>query len=595
MLQALDVRLLRLPSQDDIDREIAKRIEEKYTKQSEAQFKKERKKQSRPSGGLLAFIRYFWSVLEPVTPLVEGWALEAMCTHLEAVTAGKITRLLMNVPPGFMKSLLVNVMWPAWEWGPQNMPHLRTVAFSYSPDLTERDNNKFLALVSSARYRSLWGERFTLRKQGSSLITNDRTGSRRASSIGGVGTGERGDRVVLDDPHNVVNMESEKEREATARWFRESMSNRLNDQRRSAIVIIMQRLHEDDVSGVILANEFDYCHLMIPMEFAPDRYPVKGDVVEWDGNEIGWIDPRALDDDGIMLAPYDLDQREGMLAWEARFPAEVVAKFKHEMGPYAFSGQYQQAPSPRKGAIFDRDWWQLYEPPTESGKFPPMEFVLASLDSAFTEKEENDPSGFVMLGVFRPMVVNQGTGESEPGAPQVMLMTAWRKHLRIHGVDVPRKPNETNNQYIRRAMPQWGLCEWVAHSCRRFGGADMLLIEAKASGIDVINEMKRLYGDEQWGIEGRQAPKDKVIRALAVQPTFSQQLVWAPATDWADMVQKEMAMFPKGKYKDLTDAMTHAVKWLREKGLIQRPEEISRLERARSEFRKSRPKVLYEA
>lgn len=907
-------RLRELPSQADVDAEFARRVEASQAVKTEAQAKKERRKQSRPDGGLLAFIRYFWSVLEPVTPLVEGWPLEAVCLHLEAVTSGKITRLLINVPPGFMKSLLVNVFWPAWEWGPMGLPHLRTVAFSYSPDLTERDNNKLLALVSSVRFRHLWGERFAIKKMGSSLITNDRTGSRRASSIGGVGTGERGDRVVCfpfgaklatecgllnigdvverrlsvmvwsfnretralelkritawhknpgrrlvrvktsdgrsvtctedhriltkgggyreasrlvsgdqlcaapcgmlrsssvvvrpkvesevspdlscsdacdrgstdaeffgehasgvtvsgrdlahkffgqvrravleravgfaignilspravfqiakmglgavavlvsdllsfgtrtdecfchhlmhetvdsaaveshrhprvslvedgreysardierataahhgarnasdfpgsrdlvdakksnhvapeivtvhsvdliheippetycitvadnhnmvigdgdgsivcsncDDPHNVVNMESEKERQSTSRWFRESMSNRLNDMQKSAIVVIMQRLHEDDVSGVILANEFDYCYLMIPMEFAPERYPVRDDVVEWGGNEIGWIDPRALDEDGHLLSPYELDQREGVLAWPERFPPEVIAGLKHELGPYSFSGQYSQNPQPRKGAIFDLDWWQLYEPP-ESGKFPAMEFVLASLDSAFTEKEENDPSGFVMLGVWRPLVVNQGTGESEPGHPQVMLLTAWRKHLRIHGVEVTRRPNETNNQYIRRAMPHWGLVEWVAHSCRRFGGADMLLIEAKASGIDVINEMKRLYGDEQWGLEGRQAPKDKVSRALAVQPTFSQEIVWAPATDWADMVQKEMAMFPKGRYKDLTDAMTHGIKWLREKGLIQRPEEISRLERARSEYRSNKPKVLYEA
>lgn len=578
-----------------VDAEMARRVEEKQAVRTEAQAKKERRLQSAPHGGLLSFIRYFWTILEPATPFIEGWPLEAVCLHLEAVTAGTINRLLINVPPGFMKSLLVNVFWPAWEWGPMNRPHLRTVAFSYSPDLTERDNGKFLTLVSSHRYRHLWGDRFALRKTGATLITNDRTGSRRASSIGGVGTGERGDRVVLDDPHNVVDMESEKERERTTRWFRESMSNRLNDMQKSAIVIIMQRLHEDDVSGVILANEFNYCHLMIPMEFAPERYPVEDDKVAWDGNEIGWIDPRALNDEGELLTPYDLDRREGELAWEARFPASVVDAFKHEMGPYAYSGQYAQNPQPRRGAIFDRDWWQLYEPPNETGKFPPMEFVLASLDSAFTEKEENDPSGFTMWGVWRPIVVNPVTGEGEHGTPQVMLLTAWRKHLRIHGVEVAKKPDETTHQYIRRAMPQWGLVEWVAHSCRRFGGADMLLIEAKASGIDVINEMKRLYGDEQWGIEGRQAPKDKVSRALAVQPTFSQEIVWAPATEWADMVQKEMAMFPKGRYKDLTDSTTHAIKWLREKGLIQRPEEISRLERARSEYRSNRPKVLYEA
>lgn len=594
MLQSLDGRALRLPSLEDIDREIQRRREEKYAKRSEMEFRKERKRQSSP-GGLIDFIRYFWSVLEPEKPLVEGWPLEAMCEHLEAVTSGEITRLLINVPPGFMKSLLVNVFWPAWEWGPMNMPTMRYLCFSYSPDLTERDNGKFVQLILSERYRQLWGDRFTITKTSERRVSNSRTGTKIASSVGGSTTGHRGDRATLDDPHNVIKMESEIERQKTTMWFRESMSNRLNDMEKSAIIIIMQRLHEDDVSGVILANEFKYCHLMIPMEFDPQRYPVKDDAVDYQGNEIGWIDPRALDDEGNLLAPYDLDERIGTLAWPERFSARTVEAFKYELGPHAYAGQYAQSPMPRKGSIFDTDWWQLYEPPNEHGKFPPMEFVLASLDSAFTEKEENDPSGFTMWGVWRPSTTNPVTGESEQGIPQLMLLTAWRKHLKIHGVEVPKRPDESKNAYLRRAMPHWGLIEWVAYSCRRFGGADMLLVEAKASGLDVINEMKRLHADETWGIEGRPAPQDKVSRALAVQPTFSQQIVWAPATEWAEMVQKEMSMFPKGRYKDLTDSTTHAVKWLREKGLIQRPEEISRLERARADYRNKRPKVLYEA
>jgi hypothetical protein len=131
-------------------------------------------------------------------------ALEAICVHLEAVTFGDITRLLINVPPGFMKSLLTDVFWPAWEWGPMNMPHLRYVAFSYSDTITTRDNNKMVRLVSSPSHRQLWGDRFTMVKTGERRIDNNMTGFKLATSVGGVGTGERGDRVILDDPHNVA-------------------------------------------------------------------------------------------------------------------------------------------------------------------------------------------------------------------------------------------------------------------------------------------------------------------------------------------------------------------------------------------------------
>src|SRR5882672_9294537 len=98
-------------------------------------------------GGLLSFVRYFWHILEPGTKFVEGWVLEAIVEHLEAITFGEITKLLINVPPGFSKSLLTDVFFPAWEWGPMKMPHVRYVAFSYSSSLTERDNGKFYDLI----------------------------------------------------------------------------------------------------------------------------------------------------------------------------------------------------------------------------------------------------------------------------------------------------------------------------------------------------------------------------------------------------------------------------------------------------------------
>jgi hypothetical protein len=114
-------------------------------------------------------VRYFWHTLEPKTrPMIEGWVVEAICLHLEAITFGDIpsNRLLINVPPGFMKSLLVNVFWPAWEWGPCDLPHMRYISFSYSDEITTRDNNKMVRLIQSPAYRQLWGDRFSFTKTG---------------------------------------------------------------------------------------------------------------------------------------------------------------------------------------------------------------------------------------------------------------------------------------------------------------------------------------------------------------------------------------------------------------------------------------------
>jgi predicted phage terminase large subunit-like protein len=496
----------------------------------EAQKRKERKRQA-GVGGLLNFVRHFWDVLEPQTELVEGWALEAICKHLEAVSFGQITRLLINVPPGFMKSLLTDVFWPAWEWGALGKPHLRYVAFSYSSGLTERDNGKFRDLLLSAKFQALWGHRFKLRKIGEVKVTNDKTGSKLATSVGGIGTGERGDRVIVDDPHNIKDGESEVIRTETVRWFRESLSNRLNDMEKSAIVVIMQRVHEADVSGTIISEDLGYVHLMIPMEFDSGRQCDTGI----------WVDPR---------------EHEGDLAWPERFSPDAVASLNHELGPYAFAAQYQQAPTPRGGGIFKREWWQLWE--GEGGKFPPFDYIVASLDAAFTEKEENDPSGFTVWGVWTDpeseLEWNERSGQfwkrGARGLNKVMLVHAWRKHLQMHGSVPPKEQDETDAAYIRRTQPTWGLVQWVAHTCRRFK-VDRLLIEAKASGITAAQEMQRLYGTEQWQTQLEQVTGDKVARAHAVVPAWSQRLVWAPDREWADLVIDEMETFPKGKHDDL--------------------------------------------
>jgi predicted phage terminase large subunit-like protein len=514
------------------------------------------RKEQAQEGGLLNFVRYFWDVLEPQTEFVEGEALDAICQHLEAVTFGDINRLLINVPPGFMKSLLTDVFWPAWEWGPMEMPHLRYVAFSYAAGLTERDNGKFRDLITSHKYQELWGDKFKTRKIGEVKITNDKTGSKLATSVGGIGTGERGDRIILDDPHNVKEGESEAVRGETVRWFRESLSNRLNSMEQSAIVVIMQRVHEADVSGTIIENGFaDYVHLMIPMEYDAGRHcttPI-------------WTDWR---------------EEDGELAWPERFPTKVVDDLKTSLGPYAYAGQYQQAPAPRGGGIFKRDWWQLWESPDDS--FPPMEFVLVSADTAYTEKEANDPTGCTVWGLWR----------DKTGAPRIMLMHAWRKHLEMHGKYEPRFTNETNAEFARRTQGQWGLVEWLAHTCQRYK-ADRLIIEGKASGLTAAQEIRRLHGTEGWGVQIVQPHGDKVSRAHAVQPVFSQLLVYAPDKEWAETVMSEMESFPKGRYKDLTDSATQAMKFLRDSGMIvhrhEHEYEVTEINR----FRGGRTAALY--
>lgn len=477
---------------------------------------------------------------------------ECRCLTVEEDASFTVNGLIVH------NSLLTNVFWAAWEWGPMGMPWLRFIAASYSQSLTIRDNVRFRNIIMSPQYREQWGDVFSPSRDAFSVlkVANDRTGWKLATSVGGVGTGERGNRFVIDDGNSVAEAESDAVTESTKQWFTEVVPTRLNDLEQDVIINIQQRTSERDISGVILAKDLGYEHVMIPMEYDSARHC---------RTSIGWSDPRTVD---------------GELAWPARFSPKAVAELKRVLGPYAVAGQLMQTPEVRGGGIFKRDWWNLWESP--DGKFPQLEFVLASLDTAYTEKQENDPSAFTVWGVFRDKANNS----------KVVLMHAWQKRLELHGPEVPRLPGESTAAYVRRASPEWGLVEWVAHTCRRFK-IDRLLIEAKASGITVAQEIKRLYANEGWGVMLID-PKsqDKVARAYAVQHLFADGYVYAPEREWANMVIDQMAAFPKAAHDDLTDTATQALKHLRDIGFAIRREERAAADEAMATH-KAQPTALY--
>jgi hypothetical protein len=171
-----------------------------------------------------------WPVIEPGRKFVRGWAIEAICDHLEAVTRPHHPAAHERAP-GLMKSLSTDVFWPAWEWGPKNRPDLRYIGASYSQDLTIRDNRRCRQLIESPVYQEMWGDRFHLVADQNAKVRydTDKRGFKIATSVGGLSTGERGDRFVIDDPHNVKGAESEAKLDEAAQWFTEVVPTRVND------------------------------------------------------------------------------------------------------------------------------------------------------------------------------------------------------------------------------------------------------------------------------------------------------------------------------------------------------------------------------
>lgn len=298
---------------------------------------------ARCQGSLIAFVEEFWTVLEPARPFAKGWAIEAVADHLEAVTAGDIQYLLITIPPGMMKSLMVAVFWPAWEWGPKKLPSNGFLTSSFSGPNVLRDNVKMRRLIESEKFRMLWPELVLASDQNAKTkFENTSRGYREGRAFASM-TGGRGDRVIIDDPHSVDTAESDTERASTVKTFREAIPDRLNDMTKSAIVVIMQRLHEDDVAGQIIKLRLPYVHLNLPMEYDPKRHCTTR---RKDGSVL-FTDPRTVD---------------GELLFPERFPRSVIGRdetegLKKVKGAYAYAGQYQQRPTGREGGLFKRAWF----------------------------------------------------------------------------------------------------------------------------------------------------------------------------------------------------------------------------------------------
>ena len=500
---------------------------------------------------LAAFVQQAWHIIEPGQPYIHGWHIDFICAHLEAITDGVTfdedgtfyNRLLVNVPPGTMKSLLIGVFWPAWEWGPRNMPHMRYVCASHSQDLAIRDSLRMRRLVKSEWYQALWGGRVVLTsdQDAKAKFETTATGFRQACAFEGI-TGYRGDRVIIDDPHSVDDANSDAKRETATNLFKEAVTSRLNNPDKSAIVVVMQRLHERDVSGVILESDMGYDHIMLPMRYDPMRATP---------TQLGYEDPRTERDE---------------LLFPQRFPQNVVDRDEAAMGPYATAGQYAQSPEPRGGGIIKDSWWQVWE----RSEYPDIEYVVASLDTAYTKKAENDPSAMTVWGTFsgdgeaqttrsvdrygRQIDITRSYSSEAVGpVPKAMMMYAWQERLEFAE-----------------------LVEKTASTCRRMK-VDVLLIENKAAGHSVAQELRKVFANDGIVVI-LYDPKtlDKTARLYAVQHIFSEGMVYAPTKDWAEMVIRQTASFPRGAHDDLVDTVSMALSHLRVTGHLVRAVERMR-------------------
>lgn len=445
------------------------------------------------------FIEQVFYTVDPGSVYHPNWHIDAIVEGLRACERGEIKRLIINIPPRSLKSISCTVAFPAWLLGQD--PSRRILASSYSSSLSIRHNVDTRLVLEQDWYRDCFPK--TRIAQGESqkqkFVTTER-GFRLATSTGGSSTGDGGDYLIVDDPTNPMQAASEIERDAANIWFDQTFSTRLNDKAKGVIIIIMQRLHEDDLSGHCLAKHSGWEHLCLPSE--------------------------ARKDYNIKIGKFERKYNKGEILFPALLPPSVLTNLKLELGAFGFSGQYQQDPTPAGGGILKAEHWRLWKLKDP----PPCEFILQVYDTAFMAKEEADYSARTTWGVFHY------TGSDGMSRYGCLLIEAMAKRLEF---------------------PE--LREEVKESAE-IHDPHLILIEDKGSGISLGQELRRTT---RLPVKMMQIKGDKVSRAHMASPYLEGGAIWYMDRKWAEDVIKQCAQFPKGAHDDIVDTCTMAWNYLR--------------------------------
>jgi predicted phage terminase large subunit-like protein len=458
------------------------------------------------------FVRDAWHVVEPRTRFMPGWHLDAVCEHLQAISAGQLRNLLINIPPRHAKSLCVSVFWMCWSWA--SRPQTRWLYSSYAAGLSIRDSRKCRSIIGSPWYQARWGDRFRLTgdQNAKTRFDNDLTGYRIATGVRGSNTGEGADIVVVDDPHNVKEKESRRKLAETLMWWDEVMSTRLNDPRTGAKVIVMQRVAEGDLSGHVL-KQGGYEHLCLPAEYEPQRRCVTSP---------GWTDPRAT---------------AGELLWPGRIGRDEIADFKLRLGPVGYAGQFQQRPAPAGGARFKREWFRYFTIDAGSyllhhGGNEPMRVEIDQCDR---------------FGMMDPA----STAGGRPGAqsPCFTVIGVWDvtpggEMLKVH-----------------HHRGQWEAPEVVDEAVKIIRQFDLPWIGVEKNGVGQgILQTIRHFGHTVREIPARGSKEARSetaeIRMHAGKIYFLQGAPWL----WD--LQQELLTWPNSEHSDQVDELAHAAIWV---------------------------------
>jgi predicted phage terminase large subunit-like protein len=512
---------------------------------------------------LAAFVRAAWPVLYPERPLVWSWHYDLLCEHLTLVRQRKLRRLIINVPPRTAKSTITTILFPCWVWTTE--PGHCFLCASYAAGLSSEHSVARRQLLGSAWFQALWGGRFKI-GDGQDLKTqfdNDHRGQMIATSVGGANTGRGGDTLIVDDPLSAGQALSDAERTTANEWFDFTLRSRLNDPATGAIVVIMQRLHEHDLTGHLLEEQQAASHKLQAGSYEPQAASDNPEGASACSLKLVACSSKLADDWLLLRIPlvaeaderwrYPIsglvyERRAGEVLQPERFPPPVVEGLKARS--LLFAGQYQQRPAPLEGNLVRREWIRYYggvDPVTGAPDDPlpdSFDLEILSVDCAFKDLETGDYTAIGRIGVKgrRRYVLNVINRHLSMSATETAIGN-WSRGAGALGQSPTVPLRGTKGQEPR-------------------SGIHAILIEDAANGPAIIERLKR----NMRRVIAVTPEGGKLARFMAMQPEWEAGDWYVDRNAaWTEPLIGQLIQFPRAQHDDMCDMLSQASIWLQKR------------------------------
>lgn len=443
------------------------------------------------------FFKWVFTILFPNEKYEDTFHVKYLCDLYQSEVERILRKeekdkdIIVNIPPRTSKSLITSVALTAWAWIKE--PTLPFIVVSFDEELTLLNAQYCKDIIKSDEYQELFGDLYQIRGDADSkgYFMNDKGGFRLSKTTGANITGHKGVIIIVDDPQNPKTAESAVHRKTTIDYYTRSLYNRLTPANLGVRMIIMQRLHENDLTGYLLENNpEDYRHICLPAEISN------------------------------LVKPVELREKytEGLLD-PIRLNKKTLSGFRKTLGHRGYSGQYEQTPSPDEGGIIKKEWFDILLPEMIiRNTNNPIHFII---DSAYTDKTENDPSGILVCFV------------------------------------------QDNYLYIMDFQEWWlefpKLCSTIVAYVHnyKYSTTSKILIEPKASGKSIVQQLR---ASTSLNVIEAPTPKDdKTTRAHSITPTLEARRVRLIQGPYVNNFLELLGAFPNGSHDEAVDVLVMAV------------------------------------